>query len=63
VLHDLNLAASFASRVLVLAGGRVVSDGPPHAVLQEDLIAEVFGPGLAVGCLDGHVFVLPVVPR
>lgn len=43
VLHDLGLAAHFFPRLLVVAGGRVVTDGPPTRVLTEDTIRGVFG--------------------
>ena len=41
-LHDLNLAAMFCDRLVVLQGGRVVAAGPPEAVLSEELIWSVF---------------------
>ncbi len=43
VLHDLELTAAFAPRVAVLAGGRVVADGPPRSVLSAELARAVFG--------------------
>jgi iron complex transport system ATP-binding protein len=43
VLHDLNHAARFATRMVALCAGRVVADGPPAAVLTAGLLAEVFG--------------------
>ena len=43
VLHDLGLAAHFFPRLIVLAGGRVVGDGPPREVLAPDRIRDVFG--------------------
>ena len=43
VLHDLNLAAAFAPRVIVLHDGRVAADGPPDEVLTPELVARVFG--------------------
>ena len=43
VLHDLGLAAHFFPRLVVLAGGRVVGDGPPREVLAPDRIRDVFG--------------------
>ncbi len=42
VLHDLNLAAQYADRLVLLEGGRVVADGPPRGVLTQDLIWQVF---------------------
>ena len=43
VLHDLNLAAAFAPRVVVLDGGAVAADGPPDAVLTPALVERTFG--------------------
>jgi iron complex transport system ATP-binding protein len=42
-LHDLNLAARFADRIVVLSRGRRVADGVPAQVLSEDLLARVWG--------------------
>jgi iron complex transport system ATP-binding protein len=42
-LHDLNLAARFADRIVVLFRGRRVADGPPTEVLSEELLARVWG--------------------
>ena len=58
VLHDLNLAA-LADRVVVLDGGRIVADGPPARALTSDLVARVFGSGLAVAQVSGRTVVLP----
>jgi len=56
VTHDLNLAALFADRLVLLTAGRVVAEGTPADVLQADLLTEAYGAGLVVG---DH----PVVPR
>ncbi len=44
-LHDLNLAARFADRIVVLSHGRRVADGTPSAVLSVELLARVWGVG------------------
>jgi iron complex transport system ATP-binding protein len=59
VLHDLNLAAAFASRVVLLADGTVVRDGEPASVITAELVSRVFGPGLRVVAHDGRPFVVP----
>ena len=43
VSHDLNLAAEVADRLLLLADGRVARLGAPAEVLDESLIASVYG--------------------
>lgn len=42
-LHDLNLAARFSHRVIVLADGRIAAQGPPAEVLTPALLSNVFG--------------------
>ena len=43
VLHDLAQAMNHADRVLVLAEGALVADGPPREALSEAVIAQVWG--------------------
>jgi iron complex transport system ATP-binding protein len=43
ITHDLNLAAAFADKVLMLRTGRIFAAGPPYEVLTESNIREVFG--------------------
>jgi iron complex transport system ATP-binding protein len=43
VLHDLNLAARYADRLIAMKAGRIVAQGPPQAVLTPELLDEVFG--------------------
>jgi iron complex transport system ATP-binding protein len=61
VLHDLNLASTFASRIVALADGRIVREGTPFEVLDADLVRAVFGDGLEVVARDGSPAVLPRV--
>ncbi len=53
VLHDLNLAARYAQRLVAMADGEVVAQGSPSQVLTEDLLQEVFG-------LDAKIITDPV---
>lgn len=42
-LHDLNLAARFADRIVVLSRGHRVADGPANTVLSEEILRRVWG--------------------
>lgn len=41
-LHDLNLAAQFCDRLILIREGRVIADGPPQDVLALDAIGETY---------------------
>lgn len=43
VSHDLNLAAVYSDRILMLQGGEIVALGVPAEVLTSQLISRVFG--------------------
>lgn len=43
VLHELNQAARYADRMVVLKDGVIEVDGPPGRVLTETMLQEVFG--------------------
>lgn len=52
VLHDVNLAAHYAHRLILLKNGRKLHDGTPSEVLNERNIYSVFS-------MDAHVMVNP----
>ncbi len=43
-LHDVQLAKTFATRIIGIAKGRVVFDGPPHRLTEKDL-ARIYNKG------------------
>lgn len=43
ITHDLNLAAEFADRIMLLKGGRLFALGKPEQVLTEENIRSVYG--------------------
>ena len=43
VMHDLNLSAMFADRVLVMQSGRLAAQGGVHETLSNDLLSQVYG--------------------
>ena len=42
ILHDLNLAAQFADRIMILNQGKVAAEGRPYDVLTPDILRSVF---------------------
>lgn len=48
VLHDLNAAAHYADRLLLIASGHVVAEGTPQEVLDASLLSEVYDQPMAV---------------
>ena len=62
VLHDLALAAAYADRVVVLAGGHIVADGDPKAVLRSELLSSGYQHEIEVieHPRTGEVIILPV---
>lgn len=62
-LHDLNLAALFAERVIVLDRGRIDCDGRAEETITDVMLKRVFGVAAAVGrvAASGAPFVLPQV--
>jgi iron complex transport system ATP-binding protein len=46
VFHDLNLAALYAERIVLIDKGGLAADGPPAAVLRAEVLDRTFGPCL-----------------
>ncbi|MEJ3654148.1 ABC transporter ATP-binding protein [Actinomycetes bacterium KLBMP 9759] len=59
VLHDLNLAARYADRLVAMCDGRIVAAGDPHDVITEEMLSEVFG--LAAKVIEDPVAGTPLV--
>lgn len=43
VLHDLNQACRYAHHLVAMKHGQIVAEGPPSAIVDEDLVRDVFG--------------------
>ncbi len=64
VLHDLNLAAMYCDRLVLLADGRVARTGPPSEVLTADALGSAYRTSVYVGpnAATGSLVVLPRRP-
>jgi iron complex transport system ATP-binding protein len=61
ILHDLNIAARFADAVMVMRRGRVVCCGKPDTVIDQSMVAAVFGVEAALSAApDGRLIVTPL---
>jgi iron complex transport system ATP-binding protein len=47
-LHDLNLAAAYADRLILLSKGKIAAAGTPKEVLVESVLRPIFGPDVDV---------------
>jgi iron complex transport system ATP-binding protein len=43
VTHDINLAAQFCTRMILMDRGEIIGDGPPDRILQFQILQDVFG--------------------
>jgi iron complex transport system ATP-binding protein len=63
ITHQLNLAARFADRIVLLNEGRVVAEGAPREVLRKNTLDAVFQWPVAVTTwLDGSPQLVPLRP-
>ena len=61
-VHDLTLAARYATRLLALHQGHVAADGPPQTVLTRDLVRAIFAVEATISGVDGAAFVDYLAP-
>ncbi|WP_163847402.1 ABC transporter ATP-binding protein [Pseudooceanicola aestuarii] len=58
VIHDINYAAAFADRLVVMKDGRIAAEGSPAEVVTAPLLSETFGTPARVTHIDGRPVVL-----
>jgi len=60
--HDLNLAATLCTELVLLKAGRVLADGPTERVLNVDSIRTLYGveADVAKHPRAGHLTVVPI---
>lgn len=58
-IHDPNAAMLFSDSVVLINGGRVVAQGPPHEVITEESLHAVYGIEVVIGRVNGAMVVSP----
>jgi iron complex transport system ATP-binding protein len=61
-IHDLNLAARYADRIVMMNSGTIVSAGDPVSVLTRDNIKRVYGVDATVNYNSGKPYIIPLRP-
>ena len=61
VLHDINLSARYADYIFALRGGKLIAEGSPSEIIDEELIKEVFDLDCSVisDPVSGTPFIIP----
>lgn len=62
VLHDLNLAAQFSQKIILLSEGKIKAYGEPHEVLTAEMIREIYHVEVAVSTneITGRLNIVPL---
>ena len=61
-LHDLNLAARYADKLVMLEKGRIFAAGDPATVLTPETIAAAYQVDVEVGVVQGRPHIVPLRP-
>lgn len=61
IIHDLNLAAMSADKIVALKAGKLVAEGSPEDMMTGDILSEIYGLTVSVDATPklGNRFVLP----
>ncbi len=59
-LHDLNLAAAYSDRIIMMHKGKIVAAGDPLSVITEENIASVYHVKAMVRSVSGKPMILPL---
>jgi len=60
VLHDLNIAARYADKIIIMDKGKIIFYGPPGEVMSKDKIASIYGVEVHVGKIEDRLSVVPI---
>ncbi len=58
-IHDINLASSFSTRILMVKDGKIAYAGEPVEVITEESIRDVFGAEVSVKRYGKAVYIVP----
>jgi iron complex transport system ATP-binding protein len=59
-LHDLSLAARWCDRLVLMKDGGISADGPPDAVMTQDVLRDVYGISAQIGHDERGLWLAPL---
>ncbi len=60
VLHDINQSIAYSNRIIAMKDGKIVAEGIPDEIINEELIKNVYGIELSVKEVESNKIVLTV---
>jgi iron complex transport system ATP-binding protein len=60
VIHDLNMAARYADKIIIMDEGKVVFYGSPGDVLSRTNISSVYGVDAHIGKIENRLSIVPI---
>lgn len=54
VLHDINFASCYSDHIVVMKDGRLFRQGSPEEIINESVLAEIYGTDFLVHMIDGN---------
>ena len=61
-IHDLNLAARYTDRTVMMKNGEVFAAGTPSSVFTNEVIKQVYGVETEIQNYKGNIFIMPLNP-
>ncbi len=59
VLHDINVAATYADRIVAMRDGRIVRSGPPEAIMTSQALAAIYDMEIEVARIGDRMLAIP----
>ena len=60
VLHDMNQSLYYSDEIVAMKGGKIIAQGKPEEVIDDQLVQDVYGIHLDIQMINGKPFVIPV---
>ncbi|MFA5257627.1 MAG: ABC transporter ATP-binding protein, partial [Opitutales bacterium] len=59
-IHDLNIAARYSDKIVMMKQGKIVASGTPKTVMTEKNLGEIYGISADIRLINGSPYVVPL---